>query len=1034
MSLDAVPFVSPAHHRGQSAITAIAPDGGGGKCEMTFKSFGLLSTVSLGVLAIAAPAVVRAQENAVSFALPAGPMQKSLVSVATQANIKILFESELVAGMQAPALQGRFTARQALEKLLNGSSIIIQEVRPGVVVLRSMRTPASTPTQAADPLSAAPLAEPQAPATDITTVAEIIVGTHIRGVTDTASPVVVLGRDDIDRGGYASVADALTALPQAFGGTASEDSLSTGADPNGVNMMRGTGVDLRGLGADATLVLVNGKRMAGAGIYGDFSDISSIPFAAVGRVEVLLDGASALYGADAVGGVVDIRLRKDLDGGDTRVSGATATRGGYERYLFSQALGKTWSSGHLLAAYEYTRNSRLRGIDRPFTGNADLRAFGGTDRRRTSAAQPANILRLNAAGVFVSTYAVPANQNGVGLKPSDFVAGTVNLENQRAAYDVMPKSNRHSALVSFDQSVGHFDFSGDLRFARREIDARNSAPATTIVLTNTNPFFVSPTGQASERISYSFQNEFGGVRNWGVSESLGASMGVKTPIGAGWNAELYGTYAQELGISKSQGQVNSTKLAEAAGNAADSPLTAFSAARDGYFNPYIGKGSNPAAVLDFILSGWDLTKSRNAQKSANLLLDGPLFSLPGGTVRLAVGGQLRHEELRINGASFFTGLAAVDKVRRIYTREVRSAFAELNVPIVGPENARPFMQRLELSAAARIEDYDDVGSTKNPKLGLIWAPSQTLTLKASYGTSFRAPALPELNLPYTISPVTVSYAGGQLPTLVLQGGNPDLDPETAKSWTAGLVFTPAFASDITLGLNAFRTRFKNRIGAPVVLSQALSSAEFEPFRTFITPATNPADRAKVMALINDPHASGVGAFAPESYGAIIEARNVNTSALDVAGLDASLAWKTNLMGDPLAANAGLSWLTRYKRQLTPTSAATQLAGQAGYPADLRARVSATWTRGATSFTTGLNHVGNSYAETGRRVDPWTTVDLQARWQGRLLSVDGVSVTLNVQNVFDQDPPFYDNPLAIAYDPANADPLGRVVTLQLTKTW
>ena len=1033
MSLDAVPFVSPAHHRGQSAITAIAPDGGGGKCEMTFKSLGLLSSVSLSVLAVAAPAVVRAQESAVTFALPAGPMQKSLVSVAAQANIKILFESQLVAGMQAPALQGQYTARQALDRLLNGSGIVIQEVRPGVVILRSLRTPTSTTPQAADPLSVPP-AEPLATPGDVTTVSEIVVGTHIRGVTDTASPVVVLGRDDIDRGGYASVADALTALPQAFGGTASEDSLSTGADPNGVNMMRGTGVDLRGLGADATLVLVNGKRMAGAGIYGDFSDISSIPFAAVGRVEVLLDGASALYGADAVGGVVNIQLRRDLDGGDTRVSAATATRGGYERYLASQALGHTWSSGHVLAAYEYTRNSRLRAIDRVFTGNADLRALGGTDRRRTSASQPANILRLNASGVYVSTYAVPAGQNGIGLKPSDFVAGTVNLENQRAAYDVMPESRRHSALISVEQTIGRFELSGDLRFAHRWIDSRNNAPATTIVLTGANPYFVSPTGQSSERISYSFQNEFGGVRNWGVSESLGAAVGAKAHLAAGWNAELYGTYAQELGISKSRGQVNSTNLAEAAGLAADNPLTRFSAARDGYFNPYIGKGSNPAAVLDFILSGWDITKSRNAQKSANLVFDGPLMSLPGGTARLAFGGQLRHEELRLNGASFFSGYAPTDKARRIYSREVRSLFAELNVPIIGPENARPLLQRLELSAAGRIEDYDDVGSTKNPKIGLIWAPTQSLVFKASYGTSFRAPALPELNLAYVISPVSVSYQGGTLPSLVLQGGNPDLDPETAKSWTTGLTFTPSAAPNLVLGLNAFRTQFKNRIGAPVVLSQALSLPEFAPFRTFVTPATNAADRARVLALINDPHAAGVGAFAPESYGAIIEARNVNTSTLDVSGLDASLAWKTTVKGDPLAINGSLSWLARYRRQLTPTSQLSELAGQAGYPADLRARVSATWTHGAASLTTAVNHVGQTKAETGRRIDPWTTFDLQARWQGRLATVEGLSVALNVQNLFDKDPPFYDNPLAIGYDATNADPLGRMVTLQLTKAW
>ena len=267
-----------------------------------------------------------------------------------------------------------------------------------------------------------------------------------------------------------------------------------------------------------------------------------------------------------------------------------------------------------------------------------------------------------------------------------------------------------------------------------------------------------------------------------------------------------------------------------------------------------------------------------------------------------------------------------------------------------------------------------------------------------------------------------------------QGGNPNLRPETAASWSAGLSYTPASAPNLTVGLNAFRTRFKDRVGAPVVISQALTSAEYAPFRTFISPASNPADRAKVLAVMGDPNAAGLGAYAIDTYGAIIDARNVNTGSLEVEGLDATLGYKTTVLGDPLAVNASLSWMTHYRRKLTPTSTQVELAGQAGYPADLRARVSATWTHGPASVTTALNHVGDTYADTGRRIHPWTTFDLQGRWQGKILAAEGLAVTLNVQNLFDEDPPFYDNPLAIGYDPANADPLGRMVTLQLTKAW
>jgi outer membrane receptor protein involved in Fe transport len=971
---------------------------------------------------------------------PKGPLKDALLALAHQTGVTIVFASQTVQGRQAPALDGRYSIDEALDRLLAGSNLEAQRTGPGVLVIRPRASliPASSNGETPDPLAPVltdPIAAAQdAPLDPTTVLSEVVVGSHIRGVKDTASPVVVLSRDDIDRAGYASVAEALTALPQAFGGTASEDTTATGADSNGTNLMRGTGVDLRGLGSDATLVLVNGRRMAGAGVYGDFADISSIPYAAIGRVDVLLDGASALYGADAVGGVIDIRLRTDLEGGETRVSGASATQGGYSRYLFSQALGKSWSGGHVLAAYEYTRNDALRGADRPYTGNSDLRSLGGTDRRSVSVSAPANIMRLNSAGVYVATYAVPAGQDGTNLKPSDFTAGTVNAFNLKAAYDVLPKSTRHSAVVALEQELGPVTLSGDVRFAHREIDAHNSAATTTLTLTAANPYYVSPTGQASERIAYSFQNERGGIDNWGVSESLGASLGAKTALPHGWTGELSGTYGQELGISHSTGQTNTTYLSEAAGLTADSPLTPFSAARDGYFNPYIGRGSNPAKVLDFILSGWDLSKARSESRSANLAFDGPLLELPGGSLRLAVGGQLRREELRTGGARFLSGYVQTEKVARRFSRDVRSAYLELNVPLIGASNALPLVQKLELSLAGRLEDYDDVGSTRNPKVGVIWAPSHEVTFKASYGTSFRAPALSELHLPYSVTPILVSYQGGQLPSLVYQGGNPNLRPETATSWSGGVTYTPDAAPSLQLSLNAFHTLFKNRVGAPVVIAQALTSAEYAPFRTFITPATNAADHAKVLAIMTDPNAAGLGAYATDSYGAIIDARNVNTGSLEVSGLDASLAYKTTLKDDPLLVNASLSWMTHYKRRLTPTSTAVELAGQAGYPADLRARVSATWIHGAFSVTPAVNHVGDAHADTGRRVAPWTTVDLQGRWQGKLLAADGLAITLNIQNLFDKDPPFYDNPLGIGYDPTNADPLGRMVTLQLTKAW
>ncbi len=1003
---------------------------------------GLLSSASLSVLAAAAPCIAVAQEPVVSVAVPAGPMQKSLVALASQANFKILFEPELVSGLQAPALNGRFTAREAVERLLTGSRIGVDQVRPGVLILRPLRIAvgAQTTGDATDQTGGqVDQGGASTPQDTTTTVSEVVVGSHIRGVKDSASPVVLIGRDEIDRAGHATVADALTALPQAFGGSYSEDTVSTGTDPTGSNSARATGVNLRGLGANATLVLVDGRRMAGSGLRGDIADVSSIPMAALDRVEILLDGASALYGADAVGGVVNIKLRKDLDGGDTRVSGGVATRGGYSRYQFSQALGKRWSTGHVMAAYEYFHHSELAGLDRPYTGYADLRPLGGTDRRRITYSQPANILRLNAAGSFVPAYAVPAGQNGVGLQPGDFIAGAVNAENQRASFWVLPRQTRNSVIAAIEQDVGEaVSLSADARFSRRDFLSRGSGAITNLTLTRANPFYVSPTGQASERIAYSFMNERGGNINDGRSDSVAASLGADVKLPHGWAANLYGAYAQELGLNPTRNLLNSTFLSEAAGLTADSPLTSFSAARDGYFNPFIGQGSNPKAVLDFVLSGVDMVKTRGFTRSVNLALDGPLLSLPGGPLRLAVGGQARREDLRTGGWSWASGYAPVARVRRAYDRSVTSAYAELNAPLVGAGNARPFVERLELSLAGRVEDYDDAGTTTNPKVGVIWAPTQDLTAKVSWGTSFRAPSLPELHSEFSISPTLLVYGGGSTPVLVYSGGNPDLKPETARSWATTLEFTPSAVPGLKVSGTLYKTRFNRRIASPVTdnISIALTSPELAPFRTFVNPATNAADLARVTALVNDSHATGTGVYDILTYRAIVEGRLVNTGSLVVRGLDLQASYETSLRGDPISLDGSLSWLQRYRRKVTPAASATELSGRAGYPADLRARASANWTHGTIGLTAGVNYLGDTYADTGRRIAPWTTADLQVRWSPKSgpFGLKGLRWLLSVQNVFDSDPPFYDNPAVLGYDPTNADPIGRMVSLQLTKAW
>lgn len=1028
----------------------------------------LLAWVSPIACLVAAPACGAAAEQAVRLEIPAGALDAALIALGRQAGLKIMFTSELVAGRRTQGLRGDLAPSAALSRLLAGEDIEVRRAGPDVYVLHPRARPAPRPIaglggdagvavagsgpgpgQVAgpgageiDPLAAeaaADLAQALNPAAEPHLVSEIVVGSHIRGVKDDASPVIVIGREEIDQGGYATLADALSAMPQAFGGSASDDARTSGTDPTTTNDTRATGFNLRGLGADATLVLVNGRRMAGSGLMGDFADVSSIPLAAVARVEVLLDGASALYGSDAVGGVVNIVLRDRYDGAETRARIGGSTHGDLGQRQVAHTLGRVWPTGSMLVSAEYQRRDRLRAVDRTFTANADLRPLGGTDRR-LAFSQPGNVLGTDpVTRQLVPMWAIPAGQDGTALRPGDFIAGQVNRQNFRETLDILPTQERGSVYLALSQAVGsRLTVSADARYSDRRYTTHVNPPTTNLTVGRANPWFVSPNGSASHVIAYSFQNESGGLRSTGEVQSRALTLSASLKLPSNWRANGYVLHAEELQDSLSTHLLNAALLNEALGNVADNPLTAFSAARDGYFNPFIGQGRNPQAIVDFVTSGFERRHTVGRLDTVSLIGDGPLLSLPAGSVRLAVGAQLRREGLKSVGTSFVSNAFPVAAFSRRGERDVSAVFAELRAPLFGPAYRRPGLERLELSLAVRREHYENQGGSTVPKVGVVWSPVEALAVKATYGKSFRAPSLGELTDPAQATPVNVSNGTTTVLTLLRVGGNPELRPETATSWTAGVEFTPASIPGARLSATVFDTRFRDRIGQPAIanLSTILTAPDLAPFRQFVAPAANPADLALIQALLATASPSAAALFPASAYQAVADARYVNTGQFSVRGLDVTGAYGRRIGQDRLDLNANLSWLMSYKRRITASAASVDLAGLVENPAKLRARVSAAWTHGPVTSTVSLNHTGDLANPVGPRVSAQTTADVQLRYAPDVRdgAWRGMALALTVQNLLDQRPPFYDSRGAVGYDPANYDPVGRVVALQLTKAW
>lgn len=346
-------------------------------------------SVSVAALSVPLAPAVAAQEQRQNYDLPSQPLARSLREVSMRSGRNIAAPAELLRGRTAPAIRGDYTLGEVVEALLAGSGLTVRRVGDGLLIERVQTSDGGSEDQGS-------------PSDEI-----VVTGTRIRGAPPVGSNVVTVDRKDIDRSGYATTQQILAALPQNFAGGANEGTVGFSVRNNSsTNFGFGSGINLRGLGTTSTLTLVDGNRPPLGGGSGSFVDLTLIPSSVIERIEVLADGASAIYGSDAVAGVVNVRLRRDLDGAETRLRYGLAD--GFDELQASQLAGFHWASGRFIAGYEYYRRGRLGSADRTYA-TEDLRAFGGPDYRQDYA-NPATIIAANG-----QVFGVPRGQDGTGL-------------------------------------------------------------------------------------------------------------------------------------------------------------------------------------------------------------------------------------------------------------------------------------------------------------------------------------------------------------------------------------------------------------------------------------------------------------------------------------------------------------------------------------------------------------------------------------------------------------------------------------------
>lgn len=834
-----------------------------------------------------------------------------------------------------------------------------------------------------------------ATATDETIV---VTGSRIRGIAPVGSNVIAIDAEKILEEPVISTNDLLRRVPQvvSLGANRAGGSAQNGA----ANATRGAGINLRGLSTNATLLLYDGKRFPPQGTQGQFTDPSVIPSIALGRVEVVADGASAIYGSDAVAGVVNFILRKDFNGIEGRARYGFAEGSSYDEQQYALLAGHRWDGGWIMAAGEYSKNSPLYGADLDWY-QADNRYRGGRDLRSNNC----NPGTITAGG---RTYAIPTG--GVtSANVGSLVAGTSNRCFYGALDPVIASQERTSFVAAGSQNIGdQFRIFADGFYSYRK-GILTIAPTINATVPSINPFFVTPVpGATSVTVTTSLVPTIGLLPNPYHTESWNYTVGAEAKPVGDFRATLYYARGQSEEVAERyRSGVNGGALAAALAD--PNPATALNV---------FGGANNPATLAKitdnlFVITGRTRLEVLNAQA------DGTLFTLPGGNVRIAFGAEHRVE---YTFTDLLTGQAATaTSVHDDGSRDVDALFGELFVPIVGAPNATTGIEQLSLSLALRREVYSDFGRTTNPKIGVTWKPFGGLTLKGTYGTSFRAPTFTEVS---TIGGGAGLYfdtlpgpSGNQI-GIGIAGGNPGLKPETATTWSFTAEATPEQIPGLIASLSYFRIDYSNQIqalrGTPGLLTNPIyaSFVKFNP-----TPA-------EISALVN----SGLpinAAINQSQVTFIADGRRQNLGTSLMRGLDFMAGYQWDWGGVKLDASIQGTYLLEYLFESVPGAGFANVKNTIGFSpkfrsqADLGARIGSFRARAVWNY---LNPYDNTSVAPTQRVRQYNTVDLSVGYEIN----SHFSISGDVRNLFNQKPPFVDS--ATGWDPQAASPFPRLFSV------
>jgi iron complex outermembrane receptor protein len=864
-----------------------------------------------------------------------------------------------------------------------------------------------------------PAVAQQEPADPIAHFQITVTGSNIpRTDIETALPVQRLTREDIDRSGATTAAELLTLVSANLIGQNDARSIGNGQTPGLAS------ANLRGLGSGSTLVLIDGRRSANYAFDGGTVDLNSIPLAAIDRIEILKDGASAIYGADAMAGVINFILRKDFAGfsatayiGDTQHGG-----GGHQQATMTAGHGNLATDRYnAFVTLDWQKDQSLAAIARPFSNTVYLPEEGINVLSRNTF--PANFL---SDGLYYN----PSRASGC-TPPQSIPASPTSPRcgfDYASVVDTLPPAERTSVLAGATwQLNAETQLFARYIFAHGDMKLRTApTPASEQTTFNHDPILYPASGPFYPTAFAAANGVTGPLDLYYRTVPLGPRTDeVKTDshlltVGAeGFVADW--TYNAAFIYSRNRetddflsGYVSEPKL--------------IAAMATGLINPFGPSGAAGDALLASTQLSGPVRASSGTTRSIEAKLSKDIYDLPAGPLAMALGTELRREALSDNADFELASgqiLGGTQVGSKSASRSVDAAFAELNVPVV---------KDVEAQLAARFDHYSDFGDTVNPKIAVRWQPMHSLLLRSSWGTGFRVPTLYDLYTPLTQGltgnafddplrcPTTGSPQDCGNNFRLLNGGNPALVPEKSKQFNAGVVWAPVNAA--SFGADYWNIR-KTRTIAPLD-----SDAIFANYDLY-------APAHVVRGPVDPAYPALPG---PIDY---VLGDKVNLGGLRTSGVDVDLSYRgapgpMGKFGFTFNGTYILDWQEQFDG--VHFQSVLGIVDPLGVGAVPRWRHNAalTWNLGpwgatvTDNFTLGYTDANLNAAGALRRVGSYEIWNVQ----GTCTSFKNTTVAIGVKNVFDRAPPFSNQTsfTQIGYNAVTSDPRGRLFYASVTSTF